>query len=570
MENMIPNKLDQRATKAAENRPDVQTAFYGINTSSCPYLLNQHSPYLMNMKFNDSGQGMNRRDGHKVYKRFTDSTILTATQALNGDIYYITKENISDVVLLHSIVKNKYGHKEYSIDISKFVTFTAGDKIDNFDVIVGFTANSLDVFPYFNILKPDGSKSVVFLQTDKQLSTVAVNASVVIAGSSSSPNIVTHSYFNERLFIVVENANNEYELHWGVAGAVSLTISIAIPNDDEVFAMKTFSDSLFLFCENTVYRVAFDNQASKASIQVNSENYGITSNKLIKTIGSTIYYYGESSGLASMMGSTADSILDATSQQRPSDYYMSNFHKVFKANQICYKKDDKSLYIIGALKCNYVSEALHWQQIYTKVKMTDAEYETSLAKFRADINDKNRFILEYNVAMQRFSLHYYDKEILGHFNFRLNIAGLDKDQSSELIFTEDYIATTSNDFTTDDDSEFPVQINSIPKSQGMFEGYITSTYVVNVKFCTNKEPTKDSYVLHVPCDIPMSILNDGYTLYRGYSGQNEVTSRISQVMQIRTSQSDINPSLLVGFSSRDILIFEGFQVNSQVSAAKTM
>lgn len=565
--------LNQAAIRNAKQRPDIQTAFYGLNTSSSPYLLTQHSPYLLNMKFHDSGQSLNRRDGHKIYKDFTGGEkIIAATKALNGDVYYITREISSGKVHLHSLIKHKFGHSEYMIEITSLAPVASDDKIKNFDVIVGFISAALDVFPYFNIIKANGTKTRVFLQTDKTLSTIDTNKTITASGLSSTPiPIVTHSYFNNKLFVIIEKSFDQYELQWGTdANPLKLTLSIDIPNDDEVYAMKSFSDSLFIFCENTVYRVEFDDKESKAKIQVNSESYGITSNKLLMTVGSTIYYYGESSGLASMMGSTADSILDAATQQKPSDFYMANFHKVFKADQMCYKKDDKSIYIIGSVKCNYISEAIHWQEVYLKADgMNDDQYIASLDKFKAEIAGKNRFIIEYNVAMQRFSLHYYDKDILGHFNFRMKIPGLDKDQSSELIFTEDYLATTSNDFTTDNGKEFPVQITSIPRSKGLFEGFITSAFVTHIKFCANAIPNDGGYVAHVPCDIPMSIISDGYTMYSNYSDANFIKARISQTVESRLSHSDINPCVLVGFSSKDILVFEGFQVNSEMTAVKT-
>ncbi len=161
--------------------------------------------------------------------------------------------------------------------------------------------------------------------------------------------------------------------------------------------------------------------------------------------------------------------------------------------------------------------------------------------------------------MQRFSLHYYDKVILGHFNFIMDIPGLDRDQSSEVIFTEDYIATTSNDFVNDDGIDFPVQIAAIPRSTGLFAGHLTSHYTANAKICTND--LKDggrAYI--VGCEMPRSIVNNGNTIFKDKSLSEKVEKTLSQVIAVRRVLSGRNPTYLFGFASKDISIFEGFVI----------
>lgn len=551
-------------------RPDIQTSFYGINTSNIPYLLTQHSPYLLNFKFHDSGQSLHRRDGHKVYKAYIDQKIIGSCQAFNGDLFYITYNATTSASTLHSFVKKKEGHDEYSATITSLVQIGAGDYIDNFDPITGF---SNKVFLHFNVVKPNGSKVIHVLETDKTLSSVKTNSSITVSGVTATPlPLVCHAVYDDTLFVVVEKNPDAYILAWGDKNSTALNKTLIIPNDDEVYAMRTFQESIFIFCEDRVYRVVYDEKAGTAKIEINSESYGLTSNKLLRTVGTVIYYYGASSGLASMMGSTADSILDSAGKQRPSDYYISNFHKIFKARKMCYKKDDKSLYIIGSVNCKYISEAIFWQTKYCKELVNQENYQTELDKFHDEIKGKDRFILEYNISMQRFNLHYYNKDVIGHYNFRMKIAGLREDQSSEIIITEDYVATTSSDFQTDNGEEFPVQLNSIPRASGLFQGFITSNYVANVKYSNNPIPRADGLegsVFHAPCDLPLSIVSGGVRLYKDDTGRNDVGRRISNTLQIRRSFSGINPSVLVGFSSKDIYVFEGFQINSEMSAMKT-
>lgn len=554
------NQQERDLAQARQNTPEVQSFAYGLNTASQPYLLNQHTPYLLNFKFDSSGQTLYRRDGHKVFKSFSTGTkIIASDQALSGDIYYITKNGA--VVILHAIVKVAGKQPlEYSIDISSFTNLADGDYIDNFKVITGFESGNYNVFPYFNIFDKDGIfKSKVNLKTDDDLSTVGSNDVITVTGVASTPiDIIDHSDFRNSLFLLLKE-NDHFKLAWGTAGSVALTKSVFIPNNEEVYALKAFADSVYLYCEDRIYRITYDQVKDEVLLDVHSEGYGTTSNKLVKAVGTTIFYYGESSGLAVMTGAAANSIADVTQLQRPIDNYVSNFHKVFRASDICYKKDDTSLYIIGSVDCDYIARAIHWQNVYCQDPngMTPEQYENSFNSFKSSIEGRDRFILEYNIPLMRFSLHFYDKRVLGHYNMRLHIAGLEYDQSSELIFTEDYIATTHSDFTDDNGVEFPVQINTIPRNKGLFTGFLSSIYKMNVKFESNAVPIPNKTIYVTNTDLHYSITNKGLILNVENTLEHETSERITNIMSISDSVTSILPSHLIGFYSHSILIFDG-------------
>lgn len=157
----------------------------------------------------------------------------------------------------------------------------------------------------------------------------------------------------------------------------------------------------------------------------------------------------------------------------------------------------------------------------------------------------------------RFSLHFYDKRVLGHYNMRLHIAGLEYDQSSELIFTEDYIATTHSDFTDDNGVEFPVQINTIPRNKGLFTGFLSSIYKMNVKFESNAVPIPNKTIYVTNTDLHYSITNKGLILNVENTLEHETSERITNIMSISDSVTSILPSHLIGFYSHSILIFDG-------------
>ena len=288
------NQQERDLAQASQNAPEVQSFAYGLNTASQPYLLNQHTPYLLNFKFDSSGQTLYRRDGHKVFKSFATGTkIIASDQALSGDIYYITKSGA--VVTLHAIVKVAGKQPlEYSVDISSFANLADGDYIDNFKVITGFESGNYNVFPYFNIFDKGGIfKSKVNLKTDDDLSTVGSNDVITVTGVASSPvDIIDHSDFRNSLFLLLKD-NDHFKLAWGTAGVVALTKSVFIPNNEEVYALKAFADSVYLYCEDRIYRITYDQTKDEVLLEVYSEGYGTTSNKLIKAVGTTIFYYGE-------------------------------------------------------------------------------------------------------------------------------------------------------------------------------------------------------------------------------------------------------------------------------------
>ena len=551
---------DTNLSQARQNNNEVEDFSYGLNTASQPYLLSQHTPYLLNFKFDSSGQTLYRRDGHKVFKSFpTGTKIIASSQSLSGNIYYITQNGTT--ITLNSIVKISGAQpSDYSIDISSFVTLADGDYIDNFEVITGFTSGNFNVFPYFTIKDKNGIlKSRVNLKTDITLSAVGNNDLITITGVTGSPlQIIDHSDFRNSLFLLVKDGDN-YKLGWGTAGSLALNKSISIPNNEQVYALKAFADSIYLYCEDRIYRITYDQDKGEAILDIHSEGYGTTSNKLVKAVGTTIFYYGESSGLAVMTGAAANSIADVTQLQRPIDNYVSNFHKVFRASNICYKKDDTSLYIIGSVDCDYIARAIHWQNVYCQDPngMTEAEYEASFNTFKASIEKRDRFILEYNIPLMRFSLHFYDKRVLGHYNMRLNIAGLEYDQSSELIFTEDYIATTHSDFIDDNGVEFPVQINTVPKNKGLFSGFLSSIYKLNIKFESNATPVPNKKVYITNTDMHYPITNKGLILNVENTLEHETSERITNIMSISYSVTSILPSHLIGFYSHNILIFDG-------------
>lgn len=560
-QNNPSGQQEKDLTQARQNNPEVQSFAYGLNTASQPYLLNQHTPYLLNFKFDSSGQTLYRRDGHKVFKSFSTGTkIIASDQALSGDIYYITKN--ANVVNLHSIIRVAGSPPaEHSVDISALVTIASDDYIDNFSVITGFISGNFNIFPYFNVRDKNGVlKSRVNLKANNVLTFVGVNDIMTLTGVTAPLQIIDHSDFRNSLYLLIKDGDN-YKLGWGVAGAIALTKSVLIPNNEQVYALKAFSDSVYLYCEDRIYRITQDTAKDTVVLDVHSEGYGTTSNKLVKAVGTTIFYYGESSGLAVMTGASANSIADVTQLQRPIDNYVSNFHKVFKASNICYKKDDTSLYIIGSVDCDYIARAIHWQNVYCDPnnigRMTAEEYENSFNSFKASIEGRDRFILEYNIPLMRFSLHFYDKRVLGHYNMRLNIAGLEYDQSSELIFTEDYIATTHSDFTDDNGVEFPVQINTIPRNRGLFTGFISSIYKMNIKFESNPIPIPGKRIFAVDLDFHYSITNKGLSINVFDTLTHLTSDRITNVMSISDTVTSILPSFLIGFYSHSILIFDG-------------
>lgn len=557
----------------SEQRPEVQTYFYGINTASQPYLLNQHSPYLVNFKFDSSGQTLYRRDGHKIFKDFTgNEKIIAAEQCLDGSIYYITQSGSS--ITLRSLTRQQSQTIEKSIDISSFVSLAPGDYIDNFDIISGFfnsgTPTTYAIYPYFNIKDSSRNiKSNVNLKTNIGLTTVGLNDAVKVTNPAiTSPlNIISHSMHDGSLFALVKDGAS-YILAWGTKGSITLDKSTVIPNNEDVYAIKSFGNSVFVFAEDRVYRAIMDPQQREVTIEVHSEGYGITSNKLIKGIGSSIYYYGQSSGLSIMTGNVADSISDVNQLQRPIDHYVSNFHKVFRAKKICHKKDDNSIYIIGSTDCDYIARALHWQEVWCKspTLMSDSEYEQSFNTFKADLDNKDQIILEYNVSLLRFSLHYYKKRVLGHFNMRLRLPGLEYDQSSELIFTEDYIATTHSDFVDDAGTNFPVQFNTIPRNRGLFNGYLSSVYKLHINFTSNSTPIPGQkiYITNTEFDFP--ITNKGLELAVEDSLEHESTNKVSNVITVSQTVTLRKPSHLIGFESNNILILDGVNIEHNTSS----
>ena len=551
-----------------QKTPEIQTFFNGLNTANQPYLLSKHAPYLLNMKFDSSGETLYRRDGHKIFRSFQGEKILSAVQALDETIFYITKNG--STITLRNLRREQSKPIEKSVDISSYVTISDGDIIDNMDVVTGFVSGSYNAFPYFNIKDSDGNiKSSVNLKTNIDLSSIGSNDIIKVTHPplSSPLNMISHSYFNKNLFLLIKDGDN-FRLAWSTKEEnLELEKSSIIPNNEKVYAIKSFGDAVFIYAEDRVYRVVFNNDKTNINIEVHSEGYGTTSNKLIRGVGTSIYYYGESSGLSSMAGAKGDIISDVSQLQMPVDNYASNFHKVFRARSICYKKDDNSLYIIGNIDCDYIAKAIHWQTVYCQSSelMTEDEYIKSYNKFKDTLRNSDQFILEYNVTLTRFSLHYYDKKVLGHFNMRLKLKDLEYDQSSELIFTEDYIATTHSDFTDDAGTEFPVQINTIPRNKGLFSGFISSINKAHIKFTSNSVPVPDRKIYVTNLDMVFSIVNKNLSLNIEDTTEHISSNRITNILTISNTISSILPSYLIGFYSHNILIFDGVNIENNVS-----
>lgn len=538
-----------------ENKIDIQNYYQGLNTVSQPYLLNGFAPYLLNLKFDSFGKNLYRRDGIIKIPLALKGKIVASTQTKDGDIYFI--ETTGTKIYL-SVVRDQtiFGFGYTSIEITSFVDPSKNPSSASLSAFKSNKDAQFNTFVYLTY------PSKAFLQVDDRLTSVAVNTLVTVTGITNFE-MISHDFYNNALFALIVK-DEDYIVAWGKPNSLTLDKNIKLI-EKRIYAIRSFGSSIFLYGLNNVYKLIYDSGANTVNIQVYSAGYGASGSKLTEAVGTNIYYYSNLSGLSMMSGVSENAISDVNQIQRPINTYVSNLHKNFSAKKINYKKDDGSIYIIGNMLCNYISEAIHWQNIYckSKTKMTDAEYDLSLKNFRDGLVKKNKFVLEFNIPLQRYSLHYYEKQVFGFYTMVAQFENYSKEQ---LVVTEDYIGITESRNDQDAGENFPVQFNTVPVNRGLFQSGVSTVFNVHVKFASNNIPEENENIYITSVDMPLSILRYPIKVNREDTLIYKTEGRISNSIRMNTNFTSDNPSHLIGIGSESISVLDGAYIDSKVTA----